>query len=181
MMSGRPIKENADYFSHDADASNDEKLIYLESIFGFKGYAFYFKMLEILTRANNFEIEFNGLKKPIYAKKIGISIEEFDSVLSECCRKEIQAFIVENNVLFSPGLKKRMQPLKDKRKNMRQKYKNKTDTEYENDFSESEMTQRKEEKRKKEKNKKEEIKENCESPEEVRRIIDEELSALANN
>ena len=53
----RPRKNNAEYFSHDTDASSDEKIIYLESKFGLAGYAFYFKMLEVLSRSEDFTIE----------------------------------------------------------------------------------------------------------------------------
>lgn len=116
---GRPSKNNADYFSHDADASADEKILYLESYFGLTGYAFYFKFLEILTRADYFEIELSDLKKPIYAKKIGVSMPEFESILLECIK--IGLLIKSGNKVYSEGLKKRLSPLETKREKYRQK------------------------------------------------------------
>ncbi|MFA5378465.1 MAG: Lin1244/Lin1753 domain-containing protein [Dehalococcoidia bacterium] len=44
----RPTKEGVDYFSHDVDACNKKTMMILESRFGNDGYAFWFKLLEIL-------------------------------------------------------------------------------------------------------------------------------------
>jgi len=121
-MAGRTKREGADYFSHDSDASSDEKIIYLESLFGHKGYAVYFKLLERMVRAYNFEIEWNDIKKAIYASELHISVTEIELIIFECCRKEIKAFEMKDGKLFSAGLKKRMQPLLDKRDYNRKKY-----------------------------------------------------------
>jgi hypothetical protein len=113
-MPGRPVKNNADYFSHDNDASQDPKLLYIESVHGLVGYAFYFKILECLTRADYFKIELSDINKAIYSKKIGISLADFDSILSTCIKVEA-LLIDENNCLYSAGLLKRMSLLISKR------------------------------------------------------------------
>lgn len=115
----RPYKENAEYFSHDADASSDEKIIYLESKHGFTGYAFYFKMLEILARSKNFEIKLNEVSSAIYAKKIGVSLQEFSAIIQDCVRPEIHAFVLVDGKLYSEGLKKRLKSLVEKRERQR--------------------------------------------------------------
>jgi len=48
---GRPRKQTVDYFPHDADASEKKTLYILESKFGNDGYAFWFKLLEILAKS----------------------------------------------------------------------------------------------------------------------------------
>lgn len=48
---GRPRKQTVDYFPHDADASDRKTLYILESKFGNDGYAFWFKLLEILANS----------------------------------------------------------------------------------------------------------------------------------
>lgn len=121
-MAGRNQKENADYFPHDADASSDEKIIYLESKFGHTGYALYFKFLERMTRAATFKLEWNEIKKSIYASEFGISVTEIDLFVTECCRKEINAFLIEDGYIFSCGLIKRFSGLIAKREYNRQKY-----------------------------------------------------------
>ncbi len=153
-MAGRLQKESADYFSHDADASSDEKIVYLESRFGHKGYAVYFKFLERMVRSKNFEIEWNDIKKAIYASEFSISVTEIEQIVTECCRKEIKAFEIDKNKLFSPGLKKRMQPLLDKREYNRLKYEEKklksisvTESDRNDTVKESKGKKRKEKKR----------------------------------
>jgi hypothetical protein len=121
-MAGRNQRNNADYFSHDADASSDEKIVYLESKFGLKGYAVYFKFLECMTRAEGFKLEWTEIKKAVYASKFGISVTEIEQIVTECCRNEIKAFVLEDGYLFSPGLLKRFEPLLQKREYNRQKY-----------------------------------------------------------
>ena len=46
----RPQKQGLDYFSHDTDASNDEKIEAMEAVYGLAGHAFYFKLLERIYR-----------------------------------------------------------------------------------------------------------------------------------
>jgi hypothetical protein len=112
---GRAPKRNADYFSHDADASSDEKLIYLESRFGLAGYALYFKMIEALTRATDFVIHWSEIQLGVYAKKFGVSIGEMESFIDAATMPGIECFILEDGKLYSNGLIKRMQPLIEKR------------------------------------------------------------------
>lgn len=136
-MAGRPIKNNADYFSHDNDASQDPKLLYIESVHGLVGYAFYFKILECLTRADYFKIELTDINKAIYSKKIGVSLQDFDSILETCIK--VDAFSIdENNYLFSAGLIKRMNILISKREYDRKRKENNISSPLfplENDFS----------------------------------------------
>ena len=47
---GRPRKQTVNYFPHDADASEKKTLYILESKFGNDGYAFWFKLLELLAK-----------------------------------------------------------------------------------------------------------------------------------
>ncbi len=74
---------------------------------------------------NDFQLEWNDIKKAIYASEFRISVTEIDRIVSECCRNEIKAFQIEEGKLFSAGLKKRMQPLLEKREYNRQKYEEK--------------------------------------------------------
>ncbi len=121
-MAGRNKSYSADYFSHDADASSDEKIMYLESKFGHTGYALYFKLLERMARSDNFELCWDEIKISIYASEFGISVTEMESFIKECCRKEIKAFILKSKKLYSKGLKNRMKPLIEKREYNRKKY-----------------------------------------------------------
>lgn len=109
-------KTNAEYFSHDTDASQDEKVIYLESLFGDSGYAWFFKMLETLGRSTDFEIEWNELKCAVLARKFNATQQEFNNFIVAATLPEIRAFVIENGKLHSPGLKKRLEKMVDRRR-----------------------------------------------------------------
>ncbi|MFA7290026.1 MAG: Lin1244/Lin1753 domain-containing protein [Melioribacteraceae bacterium] len=112
---GRVIKTNAVFFFHDADASSDEKILYLESKYGTDGYAFYFKMLEALTRSNNFELHFNAITLNALAMKFGIEAKRFKNIITDCLKPDVGILKKVNGAIYSVGLKKRMEPLMEKR------------------------------------------------------------------
>lgn len=112
----RPQRLNADYFPHDADSSANEKIVYLESLFGDSGYCWYFKMLEALTSSNHYEIEWSDMKASIYARRFNAPVEAFKSFIVAATTPEVAAFTIENGKLFSSGLKKRLSVVDDKRK-----------------------------------------------------------------
>ena len=71
----RPQKEGMDYFPHDTDAVNDEKIEALRALYGNDGYAFYFIMLERIYRTAEFEINVSDAETQketfqILAKKV---------------------------------------------------------------------------------------------------------------
>ncbi len=53
----RPIKNNADYFPHDAGMRNHKKVKAIITKFGLDGYAIYSMILESLTSSENFKIK----------------------------------------------------------------------------------------------------------------------------
>lgn len=109
-------KSTAEYFSHDTDASLDEKIIYLESLFGDSGYAWFFKMLETLGRANDFEIEWSELKCGVLARKFNTTQQEFNKFIVAATNPDVRAFVIKNGKLYSPGLKNRLEKMLDRRR-----------------------------------------------------------------
>lgn len=109
------LKLGADFFTHDTDASSDEKIIYLESKHGDTGYALFFKFLEVFARSENTEIFLKDASYLIYAKKFNHTVEKIKEFI--CDAVYIGAFTLEeqDQKLFSKGLKKRLQPLFDTR------------------------------------------------------------------
>jgi hypothetical protein len=55
----RPRKQTVDYFPHDTDASDSRTLTILEHKFGNDGYAFWFKLLEVLGRTRGHYYVYN--------------------------------------------------------------------------------------------------------------------------
>ena len=111
----RPKKNNADYFPHDCHAQDDEKVVYLESLFGDSGYAWYFKMIECFTRSDNFEMAWSETKCAIMARKFNADLATFSRFIVAATTPEIDAFRLDNGMLFSNGLKKRLNILVEKR------------------------------------------------------------------
>lgn len=110
----RPKKEGMDYFPHDSDSVNDEKIEALRSLYGNDGYAFYFIMLERIYRTNNFELNVSDAETreetfQILSRKMMLNLEEFKKILKTamkwgCFDKELY----ENEKLItSRGIKKR--------------------------------------------------------------------------
>lgn len=123
----RPRKNTADYFSHDAFASQDLKIKKLESKYGIAGYGFYFKMLELLCSNEDYEIDKPDQEWwfPLYASDWKLNKKDdkgkliIIDIYKDCLK--LNLFAVENKKLFSPSFKKRMKPLEEKRKKDRGK------------------------------------------------------------
>ncbi len=122
----RPKKLGMDYFAHDCDASNDEKIEGLRALYGNDGYAFYFIMLERIYRSENFELDLsNADMKIILSRKISVQASLFEKILKSalnlnCFDKNAYE---TRHVLTSNGIKKRSEIVLDKRLKMQLQYK----------------------------------------------------------
>lgn len=124
----RPPKSGLDYFPHDTDAVNDEKVEALRMLYGNDGYAFYFILLERIYRTPDGELDVSDAETiQILSRKIEVTLEKFNKMLKTALKKG--CFDSEKyynvKVLTSPGIKKRIQPVKTKRLKMKEKYKEK--------------------------------------------------------
>jgi hypothetical protein len=107
---GRPRKEGMDYFPHDVDASQDEKIEMMRSMYGNDGYAFYFILLERIYRSEHAELDISSevMIKAI-AKKIMVTPNRLKKMIDTSV--EIDLFCIEKfekrKILTSDGIKKR--------------------------------------------------------------------------
>lgn len=121
----RPKKEGMDYFPHDTDAVNDEKIEALRFLYGNDGYAFYFILLERIYRTKEFELDVSDAETiQILSRKVGVNEEKFLQILETslkrgCFDKEMYE---QRKVLTSEGIKKRASVVVEKRVKMRDKY-----------------------------------------------------------
>lgn len=121
----RPQKEGLDYFSHDTDAVNDEKIEALRALYGNDGYAFFFILLERIYRSPNAELDVSDAETlQILARKVSVTEEKFQEMLKTaikrgCFNKE--AF-EKRGVLTSNGIRKRASVVIEKREVMRVRY-----------------------------------------------------------
>ena len=124
----RPIKEGLDYFPHDTDAVNDEKLEALRALYGNDGYAFYFILLERIYRTNDAELDVSDAETiQILSRKVAVTTEEFMQMLETAFRWKCfdREAYEKRGVLTSNGIKKRTSVVVEKRATMRDKYQKK--------------------------------------------------------
>ena len=121
----RPKKEGMDYFPHDTDAVNDEKIEALRLLYGNDGYAFYFILLERIYRTAEFELDISDAETiQILSRKVGVSVEKFEQMLESALKRKCfdREAYESRKVLTSPGIKKRAGVVVEKRKKMQQRY-----------------------------------------------------------
>lgn len=78
----RPIKHNADYFSHDSDMRNDLKVKALRRKFSHTGYSIYNMIIELLTNSDYFEYEWNELSIELLTPDFDIDAELLQEIVS---------------------------------------------------------------------------------------------------
>jgi hypothetical protein len=121
----RPKKEGMDYFPHDTDAVNDEKIESLRLLYGNDGYAFYFILLERIYRTKEFELDVSDAETiQILSRKVGVNEEVFNQILQTALKRGCfdRETYEERKVLTSEGIRKRASVVVEKRVKMRDKY-----------------------------------------------------------
>lgn len=119
----RPSKNNAEYFSHDADMRNDVKIKALRRRFSHKGYAVWCFILETLTDTDYFEIDFNEVSQELLAADFDITVEELREIVQYCEMIGLLQLTPENR-LFSAAHQRRFSGLITKRERDRESLQN---------------------------------------------------------
>ncbi len=103
-----PLKQGLDYFPHNTDLSNDDKIEYIEALYGITGYAVYLKLLEKIYHNGYFAMWITR-DIAIFSKKIGIEISLCQQIVVSCVNERLfNGDIFEKyNVLTSTGIQKR--------------------------------------------------------------------------
>lgn len=123
----RPTKNNADYFSHDADMRNHRKMKAIRAKFGLEGYAVWNMLLEVLTDAEHFKIEIDEVEVELLAGDFGIESEMLNEMINYFTR--LKLLQDEGGMLVCNSLIDRMQPLLDKRERQKKYAKSKKGSE----------------------------------------------------
>jgi len=125
----RPIKQGMNYFPHDTDAANDEKVEALRALYGNDGYCFFFILLERIYRSSSFELDVSTPEAVhILAKKVGVSDAKFSNMLQLALKHGLfdSNIYHERLVLTSNGIKRRANVVLQKRKSMQESYQSRT-------------------------------------------------------
>lgn len=110
----RPIKNNADYFSHDNDMRDDERIKALRRKFSHLGYATWNMLLERLCRAEDFKVEYNEDNLDIMAGDFNIEPEQLKEIIDYLIK--LKLIIQEGEIIFSQTMINRFEGLFRKRK-----------------------------------------------------------------
>lgn len=109
----RPIKNNADYFPHDADMRNDAKVKAVRRKFGLEGYAIYCMIIEYLAHSEHFKTKIDNLGLELMAGDFDIDSIKLMEVIQYSV--SIELFQLDNLILTCYSLEKRLNPLLSKR------------------------------------------------------------------
>jgi hypothetical protein len=108
----RQVKNNCDYFPHDAGMRNHRKVKAIRGQFP-NGYAIWSMLLEYLTDADGSEFEYGDLEIQIMAGDFGFSPEEIKSVIEYCLKLEM--LFEKNGFIYSESLNEKLAPVFEKR------------------------------------------------------------------
>lgn len=102
----RPPKNNADYFTHDADMRNDVKVKALRRRFSHTGYAVWNYLLETLTDNDFFEMAWDEIAIELLAADYDVSVSDLTAIVDYCVK--IGLLQRDGNCLSSAVHKKRL-------------------------------------------------------------------------
>lgn len=110
----RPLKTNADYFTHDNDMRNDVKVKALRRKFGHEGYSLWCMLLETLTDSSDFKYEYTDLNIELLSADFDIDSDRLREIIDYLLL--LKLLQTEDNYLYSSKLIERFASLIRKRK-----------------------------------------------------------------
>ena len=114
----RPSRNNADYFTHNADFRNDRRIKAIRGRFGPAGYGLILMLLEVLTDADHTQLSTEELEMELLAGDFGVSVTEINSLLQ--LAEKIGVFARnEEGLLICPDLNKALEQVFEKRNRSR--------------------------------------------------------------
>jgi len=119
-MTGRPQKNTVDYFPHYAGASNGRTMFIIESQYGNNGYAFWFKLLELLSSSKGHYYDYNKRADlEFLLAKTRVSVDIFTNILKTLVvLGAIDEELHAKNILWCQNLVDNLAPLYERRKSL---------------------------------------------------------------
>jgi hypothetical protein len=122
--------KDAYYFSHDANARNDPKVLKMRSVYGMKGYGCYWIIVEMLREQNNYKFNLDDLETIAMQSKC--KLDYIQKLIGDCIEK-YKLFKKNRNYFWSNSLLKRMKIMEEKKEKARKAAKTRWDREYKGD------------------------------------------------
>jgi len=113
----RPIKNNADYFSHDSDMRNDLKIKALRRKFKHLGYSVYNMFLEVLTNSEGFSFQLSETSIELVSADFDVDPDKLQQIIDYCILVDL--FQIIDSFLRCKTLENRFKALLSKRESQR--------------------------------------------------------------
>lgn len=101
------MKKGAYFFSHDSNASNDEKILNMRADLGWEGYGIYWAIIEKLRDANGYKFKIDSIKG--LAVALGAKKTTVDEII-----KNYDLFSFDDEFFWSDSLNRRMKEMEEK-------------------------------------------------------------------
>ena len=110
----RPIRQNADYYTHCASLRNDRRVKAIRTAHGAAGYGIFVMLLEVLTDADNTTLAVDGMELELLAGDFGVTSDEINSVI--LFAQKVGYFATDaSGMLICSDLNEWLAPVFDKR------------------------------------------------------------------
>ena len=115
----RPLKNNAEYFSHDADMRNDLRVKAVRNKIGLDGYAIWCMMLEVLTDSDDFRLKWDDTATELISADFGITTQYLRKTVQYLSKINLIQIDTKSGYITCETLVKRFDGLLSKRKRSR--------------------------------------------------------------
>ena len=107
--------KDAYYFSHDANARHDPKIIKMMSVYGMEGYGWYWVIIEMLREQDNYKLIISDQTDfDVIVSQINSDPENIKKYIDDCV-KIFKLFKKSKKYLWSSSLLNRMKKMNEKR------------------------------------------------------------------
>lgn len=101
------------YFSHDVDARNDSKILMMRSVYGMKGYGWYWVLIEMLRAEADYKIMLKQYTWNALAMQMQCTDKEVHEFV-QFCIEEVELFASDGKAFWSNSLIRRMGAIEQK-------------------------------------------------------------------
>jgi len=107
--------KGAPYFSHDANARHDSKIIPMRTKYGSEGYGWYWMLVEMMREEGDYRLRIDDLDLIRgYATQLDTDARTLRRFITDCSQR-FMLFTSEDGFVWSESLRERMKPLDNKR------------------------------------------------------------------
>jgi DnaD/phage-associated family protein len=97
------LTKEAYYFSHDANARQDEKILMLRAEHGWEGYGIYWALVEMMFESSETALHFNKIKGIAVSYNVDITV--LKAIINTCITEKL--FVGNDEIFWSESLKRR--------------------------------------------------------------------------